>query len=140
MNAAIPPQKSLETCCALRVEAVTAVNRTIRLRLERDFRVLAALGADHMEHLTLAAVLITTAATLVTAVTAACRLVLKALLCIELLLSGREYEVVAAFLAYECLVFKCHSSTISLEKIVNLSIRRTGKAFSEIMVRQSLIT
>ena len=116
MNAAIPPQKSLETCCALRVEAVTAVNRTIRLRLERDFRILAALGADHMEHLTLAAVLITTAATLVTAVTAACRLVLKALLCIELLLTGREHEVVAAFLAYECLVFKCHSSTISLEK------------------------
>ena len=104
-------------CCALRVEAVAAVDRTIRLRLERDFRVLAALGTDHMEHLTLAAaLLVTTATTLVTAVTAARWLVLKALLRVELLLTGGEYEVVAAFLAYECLVFKCHSSTISLEK------------------------
>ena len=70
-----------------------------------------------MEHLTLASVLlVTTAATLVAAVTAACRLVLKALLCLELLLTSREHKVAAAFLAYECLVFKCHSSTISLEK------------------------
>ena len=116
MNAAIPPQKSLETCCALRVEAVTAVNRTIRLRLERNFRVLAALSANHMEHLTLTAPLVTSTTTLVAAVTAACRLILKALLCVELLLTGCEHEVISAFLAYECLVFKCHSSTISLEK------------------------
>ena len=117
MKEAKPPQKTLETCCALRVEAVAAVDRTIRLRLERDFRILAALSTDHMEHLTLAAALLITAATaLVAAVTAACRLVLKALLRVELLLTGREHEIAAAFLAYECLVFKCHSSTISLEK------------------------
>lgn len=81
------PYKRLETCRPLRSEAVTAVYRTIRLRLERHFRILSALCADDMEHLTLAAVtLITAAAALVATVAAACRLVLEPLLRIELLL------------------------------------------------------
>jgi hypothetical protein len=68
-----------------------------------------------MEHLTLAPI-IPAAAPLVTAVAATCRLVLEPLLCIELLLSGSEHEVISAFLTYEGFVFKSHSSTISLKK------------------------
>ena len=82
------PYKRLETCRTLRSKAVTAVHRTIRLRLERYFRILPALRTDDMEHLTLAAVtLITAAAALVATVAAACRLVLEPLLRIELLLA-----------------------------------------------------
>ena len=51
---------------------------------------------------------ITTTTTLVTAVAATCRLILKTLLCVEFLLTSGENELVAALFAYQCLVFESH--------------------------------
>ena len=75
------------------VEAVTAINRTVVLRLEGHFRLLAALSAGDLEHLALLTA-ITAAATLVAAVTAACRLILETLLGVEFLLTSGESECI----------------------------------------------
>lgn len=91
-------------------EALAAVNRTIGLGLEGDLRLTAASSASGSEVLTGAtsSVLAGIAAGL-----AALGLVLEATLSVELLLTGSEHELLATFLAYECLVFK-HDITLSL--------------------------
>ena len=70
-------QRFLVSLCAVLAEAVTAVDRTVVLRLERHFRLLAAVSADDFVHLALLATL-AAATALLAAVTAADRLVLKA--------------------------------------------------------------
>ena len=84
---------------AMLVEAVTAINRTVVLRLEGHLGLLAAVCASDLEHLALLAA-IAGAATLVAAVTAACRLILETLLSIEFLLTGGESELLATLFAY----------------------------------------
>jgi len=81
------------------VETVTAVNRTVILRLEGHLGLLAAVSASNLEHLALLTA-ITAAAALVAAVTAACRLILETLLGIEFLLTGGESELLATLFAY----------------------------------------
>ena len=97
-------------------EAIAAVDRAVILRLERNFRLLAASGACHLEHRALTVVAIMAAASLSAAVAAANRIIFKPFLLVELLLTCGEHEVLAALFAYEGFVFKSHSSTISLEK------------------------
>ena len=84
---------------AMLVEAVTAINRTVVLRLEGHLGLLAAVSAGDLEHLALLTA-ITAATALVAAVTAACRLVLETLLGIEFLLTGGESELLATLFAY----------------------------------------
>ena len=84
---------------AMLVEAVTAVDRTVILRLEGHLGLLAAVSAGDLEHLALLTA-ITAATALVAAVAAACRLILKTLLGIELLLTGGESELLATLFAY----------------------------------------
>ena len=84
---------------AMLVEAVTAINRTVVLRLKGHLSLLAAVSASDLEHLALLTA-ITAAAALVAAITAACRLILKTLLGIELLLTGGESELLATLFAY----------------------------------------
>ena len=99
-------------------EAVAAVDRSIVFRKERNLRLLAAIGADHLVHLTsFAALMIAT--TLVATVAAARRLVLEALLRIEFLLACAENKFLAAVFANECFVLKSHNSknSLTLKKI-----------------------
>ena len=84
---------------AMLVEAVTAINRTVILRLEGHLGLLAAVCAGDLEHLTLLTA-ITIATALVAAVAAACRLVLETLLGVEFLLTGGESELLATLFAY----------------------------------------
>lgn len=98
---------AVSVLCFSLIEAVTAVYRTVIFRLERNFRLFAAVCTNHLIHLTLLATL-TAAAAFVTAVTAAGRLVLKALLCIEFLFTSGEDELFATFFARECLVLESH--------------------------------
>jgi hypothetical protein len=81
--------------CTLFVEAVRAQHRTVAGRLERHFGFLAAIGAGHFVHLARSAL-----GHLVglTALGAALGLILKALLLIELLLSGSKGELLPAVL------------------------------------------
>ena len=77
-------------------KALAAVNRTVRLGLERNLGLATASSADSSE------VLPGTAGSSLAGVTAglaALRLVLEATLCIELLLTGSEHELVAALFA-----------------------------------------
>jgi len=99
------------------VEAVAAVDRTLILRLEGDLSLLAALRADDLVHLALLAA-VTIAATLVAAVAATGRLVLKTLLGVEFLLTGGEDELLATFLAYQRLVFESHKMIPLLNELV----------------------
>ena len=101
-------QRFLVSLCAVLAEAVTAVDRTVVLRLERHFRLLAAVSADDFVHLALLATL-AAATALLAAVTAANRLVLKAFFRIKLLLACAEDELLAAVLAYQRLVFESHN-------------------------------
>lgn len=80
-------------------EAVPAIYRTIILRLEGDLSLLAAISANHGEEFTRGYAVTLTAA-LVTAVTAANRLVFKALLLVECLLTGGENKIVATIFAF----------------------------------------
>ena len=84
---------------AMLVEAITAVDRTVILRLEGHLGLLAAVSASDLEHLALLTA-ITAAAALVATVTAACRLILETLLGIEFLLTGGESELLATLFAY----------------------------------------
>ena len=77
-------------------EAIAAVNRTIGLRLEGDSRLAAAGRADSSEELSGATGSILAG---ITAGLAALRLVLEAALCVELLLTSGEHELVAALFA-----------------------------------------
>ena len=84
---------------AMLVEAVTAINRTVVLRLKGYLSLLATVCASDLEHLALLAG-IAGAATLVAAVTAACRLILEPLLSVEFLLTSGESELLATLFAY----------------------------------------
>ncbi len=90
----------IDGSAAMVAEAVTAVNRTIILRLEGDLSLLAAVSANNSEELTLRSAAITLATTLVAAVTAANGLILEALLLVECLLTSGENEVVATIFAF----------------------------------------
>ena len=78
-------------------KAIAAVDGTVAAGLERNLAFLAALGADCIVHHALG----TSSDTLAgcTAGSAALRLVLEAALCVELLLTGGEDELLAAILA-----------------------------------------
>ena len=78
-------------------EAIAAVDGTVAAGLEGDLAVLAALGANCIVHDALG----TSSDTLAgcTAGSAALGLVLEAALCVELLLTGGEDELLAAILA-----------------------------------------
>jgi hypothetical protein len=82
------------------LEAITAIYRTVVLWLEWNLSLLAALSAYYSKHLTLlpATFAITAATSLVAAITAAYRLVLKALLCIKFLFSCAKDELLATVL------------------------------------------
>ena len=90
------------------VEAVTAVNRTVILRLEGHLGLLAAVSAGDLEHLALLTA-ITAATALVTAVTATCWFILESLLSVEFLLTCSEREFLPTLFAYQSLVFKSHT-------------------------------
>ena len=107
-------QRFLVSLCAVLAEAVTAVDRTVVLRLERHFRLLAAVSADDFIHLALFATL-AAATALITAVTAARRLVLETFLSVEFLLTSGERKFFTTFFAYECLVFESHKIIPLLE-------------------------
>ena len=95
-------------------KALAAVNSLALGRIERHLALLAAISADCIEHLscTLHAVLASIAAGL-----ASLGLVLEALLCIELLLTGSEHEVVAAILAFQRFVLKHFPLPFWIKKI-----------------------
>lgn len=88
-------------------EAVPAVYGTIILRLEGDLSLLAAISANNGEELALGPAVTLTAA-LITAVTAANRLVFKALLLVKCLFTGGENKVVATIFAFQCLILEFH--------------------------------
>ncbi|EEX76295.1 hypothetical protein SELSPUOL_02120 [Selenomonas sputigena ATCC 35185] len=89
-------------------EAIAAVDRAIILRLERNFRLLAAGSACHLEHRALTAVAIMAAASLSAAVAAANRIIFKPFLLVELLLTCGERELLATILANQCPVLELH--------------------------------
>ena len=89
-------------------EAIAAVDRAVILRLERNFRLLAASGACHLEHRALTAVTIMAAASLSAAVAAANRIIFKPFLLVELLLTCGERELLATILANQCPVLELH--------------------------------
>ena len=89
-------------------EAIAAVDRAVILRLERNFRLLAASGACHLEHRALAVVAIMAAASLSAAVAAANRIIFKPFLLVELLLTCGERELLATILANQCPVLELH--------------------------------
>jgi len=91
-------------------EALAAVNRTVGLRLEGNLSLTAAGSAGSGEELAGTA---GSGLAGVTAGLAALGLVLEATLSVELLLAGGEHELIAAFLAYQSLVF-VHCVTLSL--------------------------
>ena len=78
-------------------EALAAVHRTVGLGLEGNLSLAAAACAGSGEELTGA-----TGAVLagITACLAALGLILEAALCVELLFTGGEHELIAAFFAY----------------------------------------
>ena len=82
-------------------EAVAAVDRLVATRLEGNLSLLAAVRADRGEHLTLRAGVPVSGAESGAALRAAARLVLEALLGVELLLGSREDEFLAAVAANE---------------------------------------
>jgi len=83
-------------------EALAAVYRSVALGLEGNSCFLAASCACSCEVLSGA---LNSHLSLVSAGLAALGLVLEATLSVELLLAGCEYELLAAFLTYKCLVF-----------------------------------
>ena len=82
-------------------EAVAAVNGLVAARLEGNLRLLAAVGADRGEHLALRTGIAVGGAERSAALRATARLVLEALLGVELLLGSREDELLAAVAANE---------------------------------------
>ena len=82
-------------------EAVAAVDGLVATRLEGNLRLLAAVGADRGEHLALRTGIAVGGAERGTALRAAARLVLEALLGIESLLGSTEDEFLAAVTANE---------------------------------------
>ena len=88
---------------AMLFEAIFAIDRTIVFGYERNFAGLAAICTYGVILLALTAANVLTIGA---AFLAAGGLILEALFSIELLLASGEYELRAAFLAYQCLVFE----------------------------------
>lgn len=82
-------------------KAVTAVNRTVAARLERELCLSAALGAGRGKELTLRTRCVLA---LVAAGLTSLRLVLEAVICVKFLLAGGEHELLAAISAYQSFV------------------------------------
>ena len=78
-------------------EALAAVHRTVGLGLEGNLRLTAATSAGSSEELTGATGVVLAG---ITAGLAALGLVLEAALCVELLLTGGEHELIAALFAH----------------------------------------
>src|SRR6185503_7128258 len=91
----------------LGLEALRAVHRSVRARLERDARGLAAVAADHVVHVRRACCLALGLRALA-AVRAALRLVHQAALLVELLLPRAPQEGIAALTARQRLVRERH--------------------------------
>jgi len=89
---------------ALRLEALTAVNRTVSAGLEGHLRFCSATIADYGEHLTGSSIAVLGTASC-SAGRAAAGLILEAFLGEEFLLTRRENEFVAAVTAGQSLVF-----------------------------------
>jgi hypothetical protein len=85
------------------LEAFAAVDGTVVAGLKGNLAGLPALGADSVEHLAGASCVAGLLAC-IPAITAALRLVLKALFSIELLFPGSEHEFFPTVLANECFV------------------------------------
>ena len=83
-------------------EALAAVNQSVLTRLVRYTSLAASACAYSSEHLARS---LCAALASCTAVLASLGLMLEALLSVELLLASSEYELVAAVLTYQCLVF-----------------------------------
>ena len=88
----------------MRSKAIAAVDRLIPTRLEGNLSLLAAISADRSKHLALRTGIAILRAERSTALRAAARLVLKALLGIESLLRSAENEFLAAVAANKGLV------------------------------------
>ena len=95
-------------------KALAAVHSLAFGRIEGHFRFLTALSANRNEHLagTLGGVL-----SGITASLASLGLILEALLCIELLLTGGEHEILAAILAFQRFVLKHFPLPFWIKKI-----------------------
>ena len=89
------------TRSAMRREAIAAVHGLIATRLEGNLGLLAAISADRGEHLTLRAGIAVLRAESGTALRAAARLVLEALLSVERLLRRAEDELLVAIATNE---------------------------------------
>ena len=85
----------------MRREAIAAVDGLVATRLERNLSLLAAVSADRSEHLALRTGGAVLSAERSTALRAAARLVLEALLSIERLLRRAEDELLVAIAANE---------------------------------------
>ena len=98
----IPVKESAALLLPHTGEALAAINRTVGLGLEGNLRLAAASSAGSGK------ILAGTAGCGLAGIPAglaALRLILEAALRIELLLASGEHELLAAFLAYKCLVF-----------------------------------
>ena len=80
----------------MRGEAIAAVDGLVATRLERNLSLLAAVSADRREHLALRTGIAILRAERGTALRAAARLILEALLSIERLLRRAEDELLVA--------------------------------------------
>ena len=88
---------------SLRCEACAAVNRLSFGGLEGHLALTTAFYANSREHFSCTLLRILSRCT---AVLASGRLILKALGCIEFLLTGSEHEIVATIFALQCLVLE----------------------------------
>jgi len=86
------------------LEALAAVDGTVVVRLEGNLALLAAVGANSVEHLACGSLLTALSLAGVAAITASLGLVGEALLGVELLLAGGENEFASAILADNGLV------------------------------------
>ena len=99
-------------------EALAAVYRTIVVGLEGNLAGVATVCAGCVKHLT-SATFTAACLELSTAITASLGLMLKALLCVKLLLTGGEYEFLSAVLADQSLVC-VHSIPLSFRAFLHI--------------------
>ena len=98
-------------------EAIAAVDGSVRLGLEGNLRLAAAVGADSGEVLSGASGSVLSG---VAAGLAALGLILEASLSVKLLLTGRENELISTLFANQCLVI-VHCLSSLLTKIFSLA-------------------
>ena len=114
------------------LEAIAAIYWTVVLRLEWNLSLLTALSTSYSEHLALLTLATLTGTTaLIAAIAATNWLVLKALLCVELLLTCAKDELLTAILTYQSLIFKCHEKKspilITEHPICNFKLSLSGE-------------